>query len=300
MGLATKALSSSLGRAGKLAGAAMVAWGVTGLILWARYGARGAWYAEYGSSQALLSILGVSSLACFFAVAAGARPAHERSRASYLIPSAILVLTCLVGGVLWIFPRPTVTGALAAAEAGDKSRAAAELDAVEAREGALPPEALALRKQFDQAGAAQELADEQRRAAEADDERLSQVSEGSLAYGATLVLRREWTDPDKQNEARKRLLERAGAIANDAWAERQAAELARIAKDTLGLDQGFTASCEARAALAAGEGCAAAQRWDCVGEALAKLEEIEIELGPELVEVREALVTATKDQAPPE
>jgi len=88
--LASK-LSSSLSRAGKLAGLAMITWGVLGLWAWSRYEARGTWYADYGASRPILIAVGVSSLACFFAVAARLRTAHERRPAAYLIPAGVMV-----------------------------------------------------------------------------------------------------------------------------------------------------------------------------------------------------------------
>ncbi|NVB41689.1 hypothetical protein G6O69_27885 [Pseudenhygromyxa sp. WMMC2535] len=284
------ALSPLLRRTSKTgiyATAVLVLVSLLGLWLASVYADRGPWYAEYGALRRVFAFVVGAGLG--LAIIAGelidSREVRNFRRVRLM---GAWCLACLAGLALtWLFPRPTIAGAQAAFTAKDFDHASTELLAAEAR-GADPSEVARLREAL--------AADRERRAASApppktrDDHLLDRIGDDSLRVDTTLVLRREWRDPDKQAVARKRVLDRAQAIADAAWEAEDGAKLARIARDTAGIDEAFTAECEQRAAIATAQRCLERQQSQCARESLRPLDALpEGELPPALTKRLEVL-----------
>jgi hypothetical protein len=279
---ATNLLAQNLSRRSIYAAAVMIGVMVLGVWLISGYASRGLWYAEYGAVRRLFAWwCGVA--AGSFMVIRGLLEPRQTRRPLGIVASTIFMVICLCAvAVTWLVTRPTIEGAEAALLERDLEHARTELIAAEDR-GADPSEVARVRRLLE--ADASERASRAAPAKTADDRRLDQIGNGSLRVDTTLVLRREWEDANKQALGRKRVLERARAIADDAWKRSDGPLLDRIAADTAGLDQAFTTLCEHRAALANAQSCLDHQRHECAQTSLQRFDEVDLdELDPELQE----------------
>jgi hypothetical protein len=253
--------------------------GVLGVWVWSAYVGRGEWYAHHASSLAIFLSALLATAATF--VAFGYLFDRERRRwvLTWATPGVLAIVAVLYIPIRWFVPWPTLDGVREAVAAKDFVRAHAELSAFDQRHP-LDPEALAIRASL------QDLEPDARTLA--DDQRLSQVGDVSLAVATALVVDRSWHAGDKQAEARRRVLARARATADAHWQQRNEQALEQLLADTAGLDATFSKQLEHRTALAWAMACLEQARMECVNEALAKLDNGE-PLAAELITVEAEL-----------
>jgi hypothetical protein len=273
-------LSAGLSKEGIYAALATIGVAILGLRAYSDYRDRGPWYVEYGSGDAILIAVLVGSIATFAAVGNFLDIRRRRLLALWLVPLAVVFGSVLFIAGCWFYPRPSVAAAEASLAIQDLERAGAEIAALEARNPG-SPEVAALRARLDPQR-------EKLEAEDADDRRLASIGDAGLAIDTTLVLRRTWHDLDKRELARRRVLERARALAKNAWERGDGPALAKILEDTAGLEEDFTRETTQRAALAYARGCMDHRQLDCVREALGKLEADDT-LEPDLQAIREGL-----------
>lgn len=275
-----RSLGSRLSKEGFYATLATIGPAMLGLWVYGRYQDRGLWYDEYGSADAILIAVLVGSVATFAAVGNFLDPQRRKLPLWWVVPSTVVLGSVLFIAGCWVYPWPSLDAAEAALASQDFERAEAELAALEARNPG-SPEVATLRAQLLEQNTT-------RQAEAADDRQLASVGNAGLANDTMLVLRRTWHDPDKRELARRRVVERARALADDAWARRDGPTLAQILADTAGLDDDLTRETTRRAALAYARGCMDNGQLDCVREALGKLEADE-SLDPTLQAIREGI-----------
>lgn len=232
-------LLKNTSREGKFSILVLAAGGFLSAALLSRYDARGQWYAGNGAGMSVLGWSMGAAVAVAFIMGEVVSESHQR-RLWKTIAASLALPVCLVMVVVrWYLPAPPL-------------RVSRVVHAVHPREVEQPKPKPPPPPPHSR-----------------DDQRLEALGDESIRIDVTLVVRREWDDPDKHARAREHVLERATALVDDAWTRRDERALAQLMTDIEGFDEDLTTDCHRRGMLVAGEGCLERGELDCVGEAVA-------------------------------